>query len=233
MIGSSFTLDYGQLNAITPPTQISVGPEYTPHFVWPRPTETGTTSSQTDDDQLTHTSESLWLSATSDYDLDRVELKSVRDSMGADLLVGGVMRIERPPKDVATSAQDGEDGEEIPESYLVVWGLKQPNMPSSHDLHVGHGDVDPESAWCYVVALEDVLEPSLAPLADDLLKLDLAGILARTRASPQLNANDLKDSWTVTRSRPGSAAEVTAQICCIDFFGQETLQVRVESSHAG
>lgn len=228
MVGSSFTLDYGQLNAITPPTQVFLGSEYTLRFVWPRPPETGNTSSQNADEQFPRTIGPLWISATSDYDLDRVELKSVRDSMGAGILVNGLILIERPPNDVKISIHDDENAEESPERYLIFWGLK----PSAHQLYVSHGEEHAESAWCHVAACEDVLEPSLAPLVDDLLKLDLAGILTRAQASLQLTTDSLKDNWTIIQSVSGSVTEITAQICCLDFFGQETLQLRIESSHA-
>lgn len=225
--GSSFTLDYGQMNAITPPTQVFLGPEYTLRFVWPRPPETDDTSSQSTGQGLPHTGGPLWISATSDYDVDRVELRSVRDSMGTGILVSGLILIERAPKDIKTSTQDDEDAQETPENYLIFWGLDS----SAYRLHVSHGEEHEECAWCYVVACEDVLEPSLAPLADDLLKLDLAGVLARAQASLQLTVGDLKDNWTVVQSVPGSVTEITAQICCLDFFGQETLQLRIEGSH--
>lgn len=228
LTGSSFTLDYGQLNAITPPTQVFLGPEYTLRFVWPRPPETDNALSQTTDQGLPHAGGPLWISATSDYDVDRVELKSVRDSMGADLLVSGLIRIGRSRKGANINMQDDEDAEETPESYLILWGLN----PSAQLSHVSHGEELAESAWCYVVACEDVLEPSLLPLVDDLLKLDLAGVLARAQTSLKLTVDDLKDNWTVIQSVPGSVTEITAQICCLDFFGQETLQLRIESSHA-
>lgn len=229
MIGSSFTLDYGQLYVITPPTQIVLGPEYTLLFAWPRPPETSSLI-QTTDEKSPDVSGPLWLGATSDYDPDRVELKFVRDSLGADALLNGFICIERPAPKLESNIQDDTELGEISELYLVLWGLRKQTVPSAHHSEVSHGEAYPESAWCYVVAWEDVLDASLAPLAYDILQLDLAGILTRMKASLRLTRNDLKERWTVIQSLPESAAEVTAQISCLDFFGQETLQVSVESS---
>lgn len=227
-MGSSFTLDYGQLYVITPPTQIILGPEYTLRFAWPRPPEINS-STQTADEEIPEVGASLWLGATSDYDPDRVELKSVRDSLGAHASLSGFICIERPPPDLDSNSQDGVETDEWPESYLVLWGLRKQTVPSAYHSEVSHGEIYPESAWCYVVAWEDVLDISLAPLADEILQLDFAGILTRIQPILQLTTDDFKERWTAVRSRPGLAAEVTAQIACIDFFGQETLQVGVES----
>lgn len=229
MIGSSFTLDYGQLYVITPPTQIILGPEYTLRFAWPRPPEADS-STQTADEKFPHVGASLWLGATSDYDPDRVELKSVRDSLGTNALLSGFICIERPSPDLDSNSQYESGTEQWPETYLVLWGLMKQNLSAAHHSEVSHGEVYPESSWCYVVAWEDVLDLSLAALADEILQLDLSGILTRIRAILPSTRNDFNEMWTAIRSRPGRAAEVTAQISCLDFFGQETLQVRVESS---
>lgn len=221
-------MDYGQLYVITPPTQIVLGPEYTLLFAWPRPPETSP-SVQNADEKFPDVNGPLWLGATSDYDPDRVELKFVRDSLGANALLNGFMCIERPAPNLGSNNGDDTEPEEFSELYLVLWGLRKQTVPSAHHSEVSHGEAYPESAWCYVVAWEDVLDASLAPLAYDILQLDLAGILTRMKAALPLTRNDLKESWTVIRSRSGPTAEVTAQISCVDFFGQETLQVRVES----
>lgn len=227
-------MDYGHLYAITPPTQISLDPEYALRFAWPRPPEVGP-SSQSSDEKRLHVSGSFWLGATSDYDPDKVELKTIRDSLDESVLLCGVMCIEQPPTYQNPSSEAASGDEDISEPYLVLWGLRQQSVPSANHLQISHGEVYPQSAWCYVVAWEDVLDPSLAPLADQLLQLDLLGILSRIQANFQLSTNDFslfKETWKVTRSNAGAAAAVTAQIACLDFFGQETLQVRVESSHA-
>lgn len=229
MIGSSFTLDYGQLCVITPPTHITLSPEYTLRFAWPRPPETGSLI-QTADEKFPDDDGPLWVGATSDYDPDRVELKLYRDSLGADALLSGLICIERTPPDLDPDSQDDADAEGLPDTYLVLWGLRKQSVPSAHHVEVSHGGVHPESAWCYVVAWEDILDPSLASLADEILQLELASILATIRANIQLTRNDFKEKWTVIQSRPGSAAEVKAQITCLDFFGQETLQLSVEGS---
>lgn len=232
MIGSSFTLDYGHLYAITPPTQISLDPEYALRFAWPRPPEVDP-SSQSFDEKRLHVGGSFWLGATSDYDPDRVELKSIRDGLGASALLSGLMCIERSPMDQDSGSENSSGDEEISELYLVLWGLRQQSVPSANHLQISHGEEYPQSAWCYVVAWEDVLDPSLAPLADQILQLDLPSILCRIEATGTLKlaTDDFKEEWTVTRFHSGVAAAVTAQIACLDFFGQETLQVRVKSSH--
>lgn len=229
MIGSSFTLDYGQLYVITPPTQIVLGPEYTLRFAWPRPPEIDA-SNQTADEKFPGVGASLWLGATSDYDPDRVELKSVRDSLGTNALLSGFICIERPPPDLDSNSQYDTGREQWPETYVVLWGLIKQNVSVAQDSEVNHGEVYPNSSWCYVVAWEDVLDSSLAPVADEILQLDLSDILTRTRAILPSTRNDFNETWTAIRSRPGQTAEVTAQISCLDFFGQETLQVTVESS---
>ncbi|KAG6355156.1 hypothetical protein INS49_004237 [Diaporthe citri] len=232
MIGSSFTLDYGHLHAITPPTRIVLGPEYTIRFAWPRPPETAY-SIHTFDEKNLHVGGPFWLDATSDYDPDRVELKSTRDSLGTAAPISGIMCIEQPPMDQESGSEDGSGDEAIPEIYLVLWGLRQQTAQSSNRLQISHGEVNPESAWCYVVAWEDVLDPSLAPMAGEILQLDLPSILSRIRATLQLTTNDFKERWTAIQSRSGATAVApTAQIACLDFFGQETLQVTVKSSQA-
>lgn len=231
MIGSSFTLDYGHLYAITPPAQIILGSEYAIRFTWPRPPEAGLSSRSFDEKPL-HVGDSFWLGATSDYDPDRVELKSIRDFLGATALLSGLMCIEKPPMDEDSGSEDASGDEETPDIYLVLWGLRQQSVPSFNNLQIGHGEVYPESAWCCIVAWEDVLDPSLASLADEILQLDLPSILTGIQATLQLTTNDFKEKWTVVRSISGAASAVTAEIACLDFFGQETLQVRVESSHA-
>lgn len=224
-------MDYGQLCVITPPTHITLSPEYTLRFAWPRPPETGSLI-QTADEKFPDDDGPLWLGATSDYDPDRVELKLYRDSLGADALLSGLICIERTPPDLDPDSQDDADAEGLPDTYLVLWGLRKQNGPSTHHVDVSHGETYPDSAWCCVVAWEDVLDPSLAPLANEILQLDLASILTSIQETLQLTRNDFKERWRVIRSSPGSAAEVTARIECLDFFGQETLQIVIGSSHA-
>lgn len=231
MIGSSFTLDYGQLYAITPPTQILLGPEYALRFAWPRPPEVNPSSQPTDEKHL-HVRGSFWLGATSDYDPDRVELRTIRDSLGTPAHLSGLMCIEKPPIDQDSGSEDASGDEEISEPYLVLWGLRQQSVPSDSHLQISHGQVYPQSAWCCVVAWKDVLDPSLAPLADQILQLDLPSILFRIQATIQLSTTDFKEKWTLSRSHSGAATAVTAQVACFNFFGQEALQVKVESSHA-
>lgn len=230
MVGSSIALDYGPLYVITPPTQILFGAAYYLRFTWPRPPDTDSLSS-TDDEDLPRVGGPLWLSATSDYDPDRGELKAVRGLLGRDVLLSGLICIERLALDPEFTGQDAANTEEISETYLVLWGLGRKAPMSAHQDRVRHGELYSESVWCYIVTWDDVLDPSLAPLAHDILQLDLASTLTRIQGALLLSGNDLKENCTVARSRRGPASGIKAQILCLDFFGQETLQLRVENSY--
>lgn len=229
MLGSSAALDYGPLYVITPPAQIFIGEEYTLKFTWPRPPETD--SSILADEKLPHLGGPLWLSATTDYDPDRAELKSVRGWLGREVILSGLICVERPSFNPLSTGNASASTEETSETYLVLWGLSQKSPPSAHQNRINHGELHSESVWCHVLAWNDLLDPSLAPLAHDILQLDLGSILVRIQNALLLTGNDLKEKCTVTQSSQEPASEITAQVWCLDFFGQETLRLRVGSSH--
>lgn len=230
MLGGSVALDYGPLYVITPPAQILIGEEYTLKFSWPRPAETD--SSILADENLPPRGGPLWLSATTDYDPDRAELKTVRGSLGREVHLSGLICIEQLPFDSGPTRNDSASTEETPETYLVLWGLTQKGPSSAHQNRISHGDLNSESVWCYVVAWNDLLDPSLAPLAHHILELQLERVLTRIQDALLLTGNDLKEKCTVTRSPQAPTSGITAQVWCLDFFGQETLRLRVGSSRA-
>jgi hypothetical protein len=229
MLESSIALDYGPLYVITAPTQMVIGEEYAVRFTWPRPPGTAP-SSRSSDEKHPPASAPLWLGATSDYDPDGAELKSVRDCFGRTLLLNGLICIDRLPMGPGFSSHVAADTEERHETYLVLWGLRRRPPPSTHQDRVSHGELYSESVWCYVVAWDDILDPSLAPLANDLLQLDLGSILTMIQGTLLPWRNDLKETCSVTWSRGGSPSGITAKVWCFDFFGQETLRLNVGSS---
>ena len=152
MLGSSFSLNYGHLYTIRPPTQMMLGFEYKLRFAWPRPPQTSS-SSHGAHEEPRNADESFWLGGTSDYDADRVDLKSVRDNFGFPILLSGFICIELSAWDPNRTDQRAADVEETSEIYLVLWGLKQHDAKSAPHFQVkSHREAYQESAWCCVVA---------------------------------------------------------------------------------